>query len=68
MENGHVTEVGSNKEGACSCYSGGHFKGGRKVMLQRCCHSNGARKVSLVRMLEVVSNGGRIVMLRRWPV
>ena len=31
-ENGHVTEVASLKEGEWSCYRGGQFNGGRKVM------------------------------------
>ena len=47
-----------------SCYGGGHFNGGRMVMLQRWpvqwrengCY--GGRQLS----------GGRMVMLRRWPV
>ena len=46
MENGHVTEVGTNGrrmviftevvslvEGEWLCYGGDHFNGGRKVML-----------------------------------
>ena len=45
MVNGHVTEVASLMEGEWSCYSlmegewlcyrGGHFNGGRMVMLQK---------------------------------
>ena len=42
MENGHVTEVGSFKEGEWSCYRGGHFNGGIKVMIQRWCLMEGA--------------------------
>ena len=34
-ENCHVTEVVSLMEGACSCYIGGQFNGGRMVMLQK---------------------------------
>ena len=34
-ENGHVTEVARLMEGEWSCYRGGHFNGGRMVMLQR---------------------------------
>ena len=34
-KNGHVTEVANLKVGEWSCYRGGHFKGGRMVMLQR---------------------------------
>ena len=34
-ENGYVTEVVSLKEGEWSCYRGGHFNGGRLVMLWR---------------------------------
>ena len=33
-ENGHVTEVVSLMEGEWSCYRGGHFNGGRMVMLR----------------------------------
>ena len=45
MENGHVTEVASLMEGELPyyslmegewlCYRGGHFNGGRMVMLQK---------------------------------
>ena len=34
-KNGHVTEVVTLMEGEWSCYRGGHFNGGRRVMLQR---------------------------------
>ena len=34
-ENGHVTEVVTLMEAEWSCYRGGHFNGGRMVMLQR---------------------------------
>ena len=34
-ENGHITVVVSLMEGACSCYIGGQFNGGRMVMLQK---------------------------------
>ena len=34
-KNGHVTEVVTLREGEWSCYGGGHFNGGRMVMLQR---------------------------------
>ena len=33
MENGHVTDVACLMEGEWSCYRGGHFNGGRMVML-----------------------------------
>ena len=33
MVNGHVTEVASLMEGEWLCYRGGHFNGGRVVML-----------------------------------
>ena len=33
MENGHVTDVACLTEGEWSCYRGGHFNGGRMVML-----------------------------------
>ena len=36
MENGHVTEVASLKEGEWSCYRGGQFNGERMVLLRRC--------------------------------
>ena len=67
-----------------SCYRGGNFNGGRMVMLQKrslCWRGNGHTEVVLWRenghVTEVVFNGGqyrgqynggRIVMLRRWPV
>ena len=35
MEHDHVTEGVSIMEGEWSCYDGGHFKGGRMVMLQK---------------------------------
>ena len=35
MVNGHVTEVVSLMEGEWLCYRGGHFNGGRMVMLQK---------------------------------
>ena len=35
QENGHVTEVVSLMESEWSCYRGGHFNGGRMVMLWR---------------------------------
>ena len=35
MVNGHVTEVASLMEGEWLCYRGGHFNGGRMVMLQK---------------------------------
>ena len=62
MENGHVTEVGTNgrrmvislrwglMEGEWLCYGGGQFNGESKIML------GGQFK------------GGRMVMLRRWSV
>ena len=43
--NGHVTEVVTLMEEEWSCYRGGHFNGGRMVMLQ----FNGKRMVMLQR-------------------
>ena len=34
-KNGHITEVVTLMEEEWSCYRGGHFNGGRMVMLQR---------------------------------
>ena len=48
-------------EGKWSCYRGGQFKGGRMVML----HFNGTENGHVK---EVVFNGGRMIMLRRWTV
>ena len=63
-------------EGEWSCYRGGQFHGGRKVMLGG--QFNGGRMVMLQRcsvqwrengyVTEVVINGGRMVMLQRWSV
>ena len=50
--------------GEWSCYRGGHFKGGRMVILQRWCLIEGAW--SCYRGGQY--NGGRMVMLRRWSV
>ena len=52
-------------QGECTCYGGGHFNGGRMVMLQRwlllmeeewLCYRGGH------------FNGGRMVMLQRWSL
>ena len=61
MENGHVIEVDSLKEGEWSCYT---LMGGRMVMLKKLCLMEGAW--SCYRSGHF--NGGRMVMLRRWPV
>ena len=63
-ENGHVREVVSLMEGEWSCYRGGQFNGGRRVMLQRWTLMEG--EWSCYRGGQF--NGGRMVMLRRWSV
>ena len=50
-------------EGEWSCYRGGQFNGGRKVMLQRWCLMEGPWSC-----YRGQYNGGRIVMLWMWPV
>ena len=60
-------------EGACSCYIAGQFNGGRMVMLQVTLMEG---KMMLWRwpverrenfhVIEVVTNGGRMVMLQKW--
>ena len=52
-------------EGEWSCCRGGQFNGEIMVMLQRWCLIE-ADMVMLQQ--EVCTNGGRMVMLRRWPV
>ena len=61
MENGHVTEVGTN--------------GGRMVILQRGFNGGSGYVTEVVSLMEGERscysgqfNGGRIVMLRRWSV
>ena len=51
-------------EGEWLCYRGGHFDGGKMVTLQRWsvqCREN-------CHITEVVTNGGRMVMLHKSPV
>ena len=61
-ENGYLTEVVSLVKGEWLCYSGDQFIGRRMVMLQRFLwRENG-------HVTKVVTNGGRMVMLQRWPV
>ena len=48
-------------EGACSCYTGGQFNGGRTVMLQRWA----VYWTENSHVTEVGFNGGRMIMLQR---
>ena len=51
-------------EGEWSCYRGDHFKGGKMIRLQRWpvyLKENG-------HVTEVVTNGGRMVILQKWII
>ena len=52
-------------EGEWSCYEGGQFKGRRMEMLRRSL-MEGEKSCQRVRGGQV--NGGRILILWRWPV
>ena len=72
------TEVASVMEGELSCYGGGHFNGGRMVMLQKWSlywTENGhvTDVVSLMKgenghFTEVLTLMEREWSLRRWPI
>ena len=61
MENGHLVEVFTLMEGEWSCYRGGQFKGGRKVML----HFNGREHGHVTEEVRIMEGK---CLLRRWPV
>ena len=63
-ENGDVTEVDGIMEGAWSCYRGGHFNGGKKVVTELASVGRENGYVTEVASLM----GGRMVMLQNWPV
>ena len=75
--NGHVTDVVNLMEGKLSSYRSGHFNGGRTVMLWRWPvygRENGfvtevaSLKKENGHVTEVVTNGGRMVMLQKWSL